>query len=77
MVRTTIDIPDPTYRRLKAKAAAEGRSVKSLLLEAADAALASATKTPAERVTLPLVAAKRPGRLALTNGRIYDVISFP
>jgi hypothetical protein len=76
-VRTTIDIPDPTYRRLKAKAAAEGRSVKALLLDAAETALAPAGKSGAERVVLPLVGSKRPGRLDLTNARIYDVISFP
>ena len=76
-MRTTIDIPDATYRRLKAKAAAEGRSVKALLLDAADAALAPAAKPAAERIALPLVGSKRPGRLALTTARIYDVISFP
>ena len=76
-MRTTIDIPDPTYRRLKAKAAAEGRSVKALLLDAADAALAPAAKTATVRVRLPLVESNRPGTLALTNARIYDAISFP
>ncbi|MEZ5292416.1 MAG: hypothetical protein R2745_15145 [Vicinamibacterales bacterium] len=76
-MRTTIDIPDPIYRRLKAKAAGEGRSVKALLLEAAEAALAPAARAVAAPVSLPLVRSSRPGTLELTNARIYDVISFP
>lgn len=31
-MRTTVDIPDPLYRKLKGKAAREGRSVKELIL---------------------------------------------
>jgi hypothetical protein len=31
-VRTTIDIPDPIYRELKARAAKQGRTVKELIL---------------------------------------------
>ena len=31
-MRTTVDIPDPTYRKLKSKAAQEGCSVKELIL---------------------------------------------
>jgi hypothetical protein len=76
-VRTTVDIPDPTYRRLKSRAAAEGRSVKSLLLDAAEAALGGSTQAKSRRVTLPIVPTKRPGSLKLDNARIYDVISFP
>jgi hypothetical protein len=29
LMRTTVDIPDPTYRQLKAKAAVRGCSVKN------------------------------------------------
>jgi hypothetical protein len=76
-VRTTIDIPDRTYRQLKAKAASEGRSVKSLLLEAAEQVLASQSAPPPRRVQLPLIASKRPGSIELDNARIYDVIAFP
>jgi hypothetical protein len=76
-VRTTIDIPDRLYRRLKAQAAAEGRSAKSLILHAVEHALASGAAAKHQRVTLPLVESKRPGQLRLDNARIYDVISFP
>ena len=76
-MRTTIDIPDVLYRRLKAQAAAEGRSAKSLSLHAVEHALAPKSGSRRERVTLPLVRSNRPGGLRLDNARIYDVISFP
>lgn len=76
-MRTTIDIPDVLYRRLKALAASEGRSAKSLILHAVEHALAAKAGAAPRRVTLPLVPSKRPGSLRLDNARIYDVISFP
>jgi hypothetical protein len=76
-VRTTIDIPDAMYRRLKARAAKEGRSVKALILEGAEQVLKPQRSESGREVKLPLVGSKRPGTLRLDNGRIYDVISFP
>lgn len=76
-MRTTIDIPDATYRRLKARAAREGRSVKALILEGAEHVLTTNDPAPGRTVDLPLVPSKRPGTLRLDNARIYDVISFP
>jgi hypothetical protein len=38
-MRTTVDIPDPTYRQLKAKAAVRGCSVKELILRGVEAEL--------------------------------------
>jgi len=76
-VRTTVDIPDAMYRRLKARAAAEGRSAKALILTGVEAVLKAPADTPRQRVTLPIVRARRPGAIRLDNARIYDVISFP
>ena len=76
-MRTTIDIPDALYRRLKARAASEGRPAKALILHAVDEALKSPKSPSGQRVTLPLVKSKKPGSLKLDNARIYDVISFP
>ena len=75
-MRTTIDIPDATYRRLKARAAGEGRSVKSLILRAAEQVLAAKTSA-ARPLDVPVITSKRPGSLRLDNARIYDVLSFP
>lgn len=76
-MRTTVDIPDALYRLLKARAAAEGRSVEALLLDAAAKAVAAAAGRSAARVRVPLVASKRSGGLKLDSARIYDVIGFP
>ena len=76
-MRPTIDIPDTTYRRIKARAASEGRSAKALILQAVEQALTSKPAGSGRAVTLPIVRSKRPGSMRLDNARIYDVISFP
>lgn len=76
-MRTTIDIPDGMYRRLKARAATEGRPAKALILEGVERVLGASSAKPGNRVTVPIVHSKRPGTLRLDNARIYDVISFP
>lgn len=76
-MRTTIDIPDAMYRRLKARAAREGRPAKALILRGVELVLKADAATIGERVRLPLVVSKRPGKLRIDNARIYDVISFP
>ena len=75
-MRTTVDIPDAVYRRLKARAASEGSSAKALILRG----VARVLKEPRgsqRRVTRPIVPSKRPGTMRLDNARIYEVISFP
>lgn len=76
-MRTTIDIPDAMYRRLKARAAGEGRSAKTLILQGVEQVLKSAPAAAGRAVTLPLVRSKRPGSIRIDHARIYDVISFP
>jgi len=77
IMRTTVDIPDALYRRLKARAADEGRSAKSLILRGVESVLQTGAPRPHRRVQLPIVPSKRPGTLRLDNARIYDIISFP
>ncbi len=76
-MRTTIDIPDAMYRRLKARAAGDGRSAKALILEGVEQVLKSTPPAGGRPVKLPLVKSKRPGSIRIDNARIYDVISFP
>jgi hypothetical protein len=76
-MRTTIDIPDAMYGRLKARAAGERRSVKALILQGVERALKGGTDVPSRRVHLPLVKSKRARSIHIDNVRIYDVISFP
>ncbi len=59
-MRTTIDIPDVLFRKLKAKAALRGETLKECLLRAVRAELrADVTSGEGKRqVTLPIVASK-------------------
>lgn len=81
-MRTTVDIPDVTYRLLKSKAAAEGRTVKALLLRGAETILQEHVAAPEERVipklSEPLIRTGIPGSVPLlTNAELYDLIDFP
>ena len=76
-MRTTIDIPDTLYRKLRARAAREGRTAKALILQGVERVLSTSEPTTTRKVKLPLVSSRRPGTLRLDNARIYDVISFP
>jgi hypothetical protein len=75
-MRTTVDIPDDIYRRLKARAAGEKQSATELILRGIERILADDGASRA-RVSLPLVRSKRPDSVPLDNARIYEVISFP
>jgi hypothetical protein len=76
-MRTTLDIPDPTYRVLKTKAASEGRTIKELVLRGVDVVLAEERAPRRRRLKLPLVDSDQPGSLDLENEQIYDLIGFP
>lgn len=75
-MRTTVDIPDPTYRELKVRAAQQGCSIKALILRGVEKELRPQARRRG-RVRPPLVHSKKPGTLALTNEQIYEIIPFP
>ena len=75
-MRTTVDIPDSTYRELKAKAARRGCSVKDLILRSVQNELRSRSRRKG-RIKLPILESKEPGTLRLTNEMIYEIIPFP
>jgi hypothetical protein len=76
-MRTTVDIPDGTYRLLKSRAASEGTSVKELVLRGVEVVLAAEKPVRRRRLVLPVVKSKRPGSLQIDNERIHDLIGFP
>jgi hypothetical protein len=76
-VRTTVDIPDPVYRRLKSRAASEGSSAKELILRGVEQILQPRSRRPRRRVKLPIIRSKQPGTLELDNDKIFEIISFP
>ena len=71
-MRITIDIPDAVYRKLKAKAALEGSTVKEAILRAVSRELDGSS--PRRRIKFPLIHSKQKGRLNLTNAKIYDLL---
>jgi hypothetical protein len=75
-VRTTVDIPAPLYRRLKEQAAAQGRSVRDLILAGARIALLQPRRPPTKRVAFPLIKSEGP-KVNLTNEQIYERVEFP
>ena len=76
-MRTTVDIPDPVYRRLKSEAAQRGCSVKELVLRGVKAELEGGKPVrKAQAVSLPIIDSKRPGWLRLTNHQINEIL-FP
>ena len=76
-MRTTVDIPDSVYRRLKTRAASEGSSAKKLILRGVQLILKKVPPKSRKRIKLPLIHSKQPGTLELDNERIYEIISFP
>jgi hypothetical protein len=75
-MRTTVDIPDATYRKLKAEAARRGCSVRALILRGVEKQLGPEGRAR-RRVRLPIVRSKEPGALRITNAQIYDIMPFP
>ena len=76
LVRTTVDIPDEIYRRLKVKAAQEGIAVRAIVLRGIAHELEPEEARPVRKLKLPLIHSSRPGTLHLTNEEIDDLL-FP
>jgi hypothetical protein len=75
-VRTTVDIPGPLYRKLKAQAAANGRSVRELVLAGVKTVLLQGQRPHSKRVRFPLIVSDGP-KVDLTNEQIYERVEFP
>jgi plasmid stability protein len=74
-MRTTIDIPDETYRELKIKAAREGTAVRQIVLRGIQRELnPAAAGHPAHKFQVPVIRSKQPGTLNLTNEEIDDIL---
>jgi hypothetical protein len=75
-MRTTVDIPDQTYRKLKSKSVEQGCTVKELILRGIQRELGEG-KRKKGRIRLPIIRSKKPGALRLTNEQICEIIEFP
>lgn len=74
-MRTTIDIPDETYRGIKVLAAERGTTVRKLVLEGMELVRRQPPASP-KRFPVPVIRSKRPGTLHLTNEQIDELTAF-
>ena len=68
--RTTVDIPSPLFRELKARAAEQGETLRMLITRAIEVELghrSAAGAKPPHRVKLPLIRHKSGPKLRITN----------
>jgi hypothetical protein len=75
-MRTTLDIPDDAYRRLKIKAAMEGKTIRKIALRGIFREI-DEPDSPLPRLSEPILKSYAPGSIDIDNERIYDLIGFP
>jgi hypothetical protein len=79
-MRTTLDLPDPLFRTLKARAAMDGTSLKDLLISLVQRGLADSQASPQVPHQRSLVPVLVHGPLLLTaeqstsNAALYDLM---
>jgi hypothetical protein len=74
-MRTTVDIPDETYRELKILAAERGMTVRQIVLDGVELVRQQKAR-PLKRFVVPVIRSKRPGTLHLTNEQIDELTAF-
>lgn len=75
-IRTTVDIPEPLYRKLKEQAASQGHSVRELVLAGLKKILLRSERPRPKKVRFPLIVSRGP-KVDVTNDRIYEHVEFP
>ena len=75
-IRTTVDIPAALYRKLKAQAAAQGRSTRELILSGIQKTLLQSHRPRLGRARFPVIVSSGP-KVYLTNEQIYEHVEFP
>jgi hypothetical protein len=74
-MRTTIDLPDDLFRRVKVTAALRGVSLKSLIIEALEKQTEpEAPPVPAKKRPFPVVHLKHMKKLDLTGFNFDDLL---
>ncbi|MGA2050866.1 MAG: hypothetical protein ABSG96_24480 [Terracidiphilus sp.] len=76
-MRTTLDIPDEVYRRLKIKAAVEGEAIRKIALRGILREIDEQAPSPLPRLSEPILKSYAPGSIDIDNERIYDLVGFP
>jgi hypothetical protein len=76
-MRTTIEIPDATFREMKALTGQQGVSLKEFVIRAVQEQVVKARKARRLRhkVKFPLIQSKSPVRIAsMTNAEVEDML---
>lgn len=74
-MRTTVDIPDGIFKKMKAVASNQGVTIKSYIVRALVTELKrSSVKTKSNRVSFPLVKSSKPGSRKLTSEEIAGLL---
>jgi hypothetical protein len=74
-MRTTIDLPDDLFRRVKSQAALRGETLKEFVQSAMEKEITTQAPAGPFRVTLPLIKSKKPKTLSLTNAQIENLLA--
>ena len=75
-MRTTLYLPDETFRELKTLAARQGATLKSVLRRAVEKELRRPhDESGARRVKFPIVDSKEPASLDLSNAEIEELLT--
>ena len=76
-MRTTIDIPDDLYRKIKVLASQRGTSVRQLVVDGLGLVARPVPPARKKRFEIPVIPSTRADKLELDNEKIYDLIGFP
>ena len=75
-MRTTLDLPDETFRELKTLAARQGVTLKSVLRRAVEKELRrTQNESGGRRVKFPVLDSKEPASLDLSNAEIEELLT--
>ena len=76
-MRTTIELPDPIYRKGEQIARTQGVTIEEFIVRAFERELKDGSDIPphANRVTLPLILSNEPGTLDLKDFDFDDLLA--
>ncbi len=74
-MRTTVDLPDPVFRKMKAAAALRGSTIKQFVQRAVERELSSELRPRGSMLALPLIRGREKRILSLTNSQIDDILA--
>jgi hypothetical protein len=76
-MKATIELPEPIFEELRARAEQQRSSVEALIIEAVEKKIGfqPAEEQSRRRITLPLIRSRNPGALrSMTNSEIDDIL---